>query len=151
MAVDPASLDDPVKLRVLMANARGHGREDIAFGCQTRIAELYGQQFEAGIEREFWIAVAVAEEIVTIKNKRTTKLSRARQKVTKVGVFKTVSDLASSTNVSEGFHILIGGGRPELTADAIVLRHRDKFDESTVSAATKKLLDANVSLDRLII
>lgn len=142
MSVDPVNLDDPVKLRNLMANAIRLGREDIAFRCRTRIAELHGQQFDAGIDREFWTAIVVAEEIVTARNKRTTRLTRTRQKIGRVGVLETVADLARKEGVSEGFNILVGGGRSDLTAEAIVLRHAELFDAETIENATRKLREA---------
>lgn len=38
---------------------------------------------------------------------------------------------------------------PELTAEAIVLQHRERFDEATVEAAERRLVEARVDVEAL--
>ena len=149
MATDPATLTDPQQLRNLADNARARGREDLAFDCLVRIAELAGQSYDPGIEREFWQAINVAEELRSFETGKTARLSRTRQKVVRVGVVATVRDLAKARKTTEGFRILVAGGRPDLTAEAIAIRHPECFDKDVLDAARAKLNAAGVNLARV--
>ena len=144
IATDPNAVNDPKLLRNLMQNAEKAGMPDLVLKCQIRIAQLAGQQFDDALEREFWVAVATAEELATQKNGRTTRLSRTRQKVKRVGVIQCLVDWASDPLTTQGFQILVNGGHPEPTGEAIVIRHADKFPNSAVSSALEKLRKAGV-------
>ena len=146
MATDPATLNDPKLLRNLLTNARNAGREDLVLACQVRLAEIAGQAFDDQLEREFWIAVAAAEEIATEKNGRTTRLARTRQKAKRVGIIQCLVDWAMDPKISQGFSLLVDGGRAELTGEAIVARHSDKFPEEAVRAASEKLARHGVEI-----
>ena len=122
-----------------MKNAAAHERPDIVLQCQVRIARLVGQEFDGELEREFWTAVAVAEEIATQKNGRATRLSRTRQKVKRVGVVQCLVDWACSPNITQGFSILVDDGHAELTGEAIVVRHAENFSDEAVRMAKEKL------------
>src|SRR5437016_76478 len=122
MAVDPDSLNDPKLVRNLLENARRAGRDDLVLKCQVRLAKLEGAQYETPIEQEFWAAVKVAEELATARNGRTSRLNRTRQKVDRVGYKKCLEDWALHKGTTQGFDLLIEGGHPELTGEAIVIR-----------------------------
>jgi hypothetical protein len=144
MATDPDSLTDPKLLRGAMKNAEKAGMSDLVLKCQVRIAELAGQAYDEELEREFWTAVAAAEEISTQKNGKTTRLSRTRQKVGRVGVVQCLTDWALDPKVTQGFSILVDGGHSELTGEAIVVRHAAKFSADAVESAKKKLAEHGV-------
>lgn len=146
MATDPRTINDPKLVRTLLENARRAGRSDLVLACQTRLAELAGQGFDSQLEREFWTAVTVAEELATERNGRTTRLARTRQKEKRVGVVQCLIDWATDPKVTQGFTILVGAGRADLTGEAIVVRHRDKFPAHAVLAAQQKLREYGVAL-----
>ena len=139
MAVDPATISDPKLVRNLLKNAEAAGRSDLVLQCQLRLAEIAGQAYDDQLEREFWTAVAAAEEIATEKNGRTTRLTRTRQKAKRVGVIQCLVDWALDPKTTQGFAILVDGGRPQLTGEAIVVRHAQKFPSDAVRAAEAKL------------
>lgn len=147
MAVDPKSITDPRLLRNLMKNAEAKGRNDLVLECQIRIAELAGQEFDEVLEKEFWIAVAAAEEFASQKNGRTTRLSRTRQKEKRVGVVRCLTDWALDPNVTQGFLILMEGNRPDLTGEAIVVRHAERFSSEAVQSARAKLVKYGANPD----
>ncbi len=122
---------------------------DLVLECQVRIAELAGEAYDGELEREFWTAVAAAEEISTQKNGKTTRLSRTRQKVARVGVVRCLTDWALDPKVTQGFSILVEGEHPELTGEAIVVRHADKFPADAVTSAKKKLAEHGIDILRL--
>jgi hypothetical protein len=136
---DPSSFTDAAKLRKIIANAERLGQTDLALACRLRIAELAGQKFDDVLEREFWMAVTCAEEFKTQENGRTTILSRTRQKHKRVGALQCLVDWAEDPKVTEGFHILLKAKRPDMTGEAIVLRHAEKFPPETVALARQKL------------
>lgn len=150
MAVNPATLSNPDQVRNLLNNAKRLGKDALVFECQIRIGELAGEKFEDAVEREFWTAIAFAEELLTVENGKATKLSRTRQKVQRVGFSRTVNDLAAAATVSDGFLTLVNGGRPDLTAEAIVLRHVAAFEPAVRDAARAKLDAAGVDIDSAI-
>lgn len=143
---DPQTFTDPEKLRKLMANAVRLGYDDLAFGCQMRIAELVGAGHAAGVERAFWTSLAAAEEFRTADNGRVTRLVKVRAKHKRVGAQKVLSDQMMEEATSDGFDKLVAHGRSDLTGEAIVLRHEDEFSVDAVNAARKKLLDKGVSV-----
>ena len=144
MAVKPESLDDPKLVRNLLENARRAKRHDLVLQCQVRLAQLAGKRYETVLEGEFWAAVTAAEELATAKNGRTTRLNRTRQKVARVGIKKCLEDWAFHKGTTQGFDILVEGGHPELTGEAIVIRHAAEFSPEAVAAARERLVKHGV-------
>jgi hypothetical protein len=144
MSVDPDTLDDPKLLRNLLQNAAKAGRDDLVLKCQVRLAKLEGAQYRTSLEREFWSAVAAAEELASLRNGKKTRLSRTRQKVARVGIKQCLEDWAQHKGTTQGFDILVEGGHPELTGEAIVVRHSSEFRPEIVEAARKRLLDYGI-------
>lgn len=143
---DPKSFTDPEKLRKLMANAVRLGYDDLAFGCQLRIAELAGNAHKDAVERAFWTSLTAAEEFRTADNGRSTRLLKVRAKHKRVGAQKVLADLMMEEGLSDGFDKFIAHGRSDLTGEAIVLQHEDEFSVDVVNAARKKLLDKGVTI-----
>ena len=147
---DPQTFTDPEKLRKLMANAVRLGYDDLAFGCQMRIAELAGiahnVELKDDIEREFWTGLAAAEEFRTADNGRVTRLVKIRSKHRRVGALRVLSDQMMEEGVTDGFEKLVARGRSDLTGEAIVLRHEERFTVDVVNAARKKMMDHGVAM-----
>jgi hypothetical protein len=139
-------MTDPGKLRVLLENAQRKNRGDLVLSCQVRLAELAGQSHDDVLDREFWSAVTAAEEFKTQENKRTTRLTRTRQKHARVGSRAVIEDLAASPKTTEGFRVLIEHGRPDLTFEGVVLRHHSKFGAAFISASRQKLTAHGVAV-----
>lgn len=139
MSADPNKLTDPTQLRNLMANARRLGRNDIVLQCQLRIAGLSGAKYDDELEREFWTAVSCAEEFKTAEKGKIIRLARTRQKHARVGTVQCLHDWAIDPKVTDGFLILLSAGRPELTGEAIVIRHPEQFGAEVVESAVAKL------------
>jgi hypothetical protein len=148
MAVDPKKLTDVSQLRNLIENAKRHDRQDIVAACVDRLVELGASSAGAAskVEEECWKAIFAAEEFATQQKGRTVRLSRTRQKVARVGVIATISDLAGSPKVQEGFDILKTGNRLDLSFEAIAVRNPDVFESAVRSIAAGKLRDAGFNL-----
>ena len=132
-----------------MTNARRLNRDDLVFECLKRLAHLAGRQYDEVLEREFWSAVVLAEEIKTIENGKTTLLSRTRQKYGRDGARKCIEDLATANRITDGFLILTRHGRADLTFEGVVLRHSEKFEDHVVEVARSKLLANGVDAGQI--
>ncbi len=87
--------------------------------------------------------------MLTEERGRTTLLARTRQKLKRVGVMQTLADWALNGTETNGFKMLIARGMPELTGEAIVLRHQEQFAPDVVAAAGRRLMTAGVDITRL--
>jgi hypothetical protein len=101
------------------------------------------------VEHDFWQTVHAFEYLLTEEREKTTRLSRTRQKVARVGVVQTLKDWALSGKETDGFRMLLDRGMPELTGEAIVLRHPGNFDPEVLAAARQRLSDAGVDMNTL--
>ena len=99
------------------------------------------------MEYDFWRTVHSFEHVLTEENSRTTRLSRTRQKVQRVGVVQTLVDWALDTKRTDGFRMLLERDMPELTGEAIVLRHPSRFEVAVISAARARLEASGVDAD----
>ncbi|MFC3637957.1 hypothetical protein ACFONL_11340, partial [Camelimonas fluminis] len=113
--------------------------DDIADRSFRQICLVQGLPYNAGVEREFWVAIAAVEELLTLKNGRRTRASRTHTKVGKVGVLKTIEDWALAKGPTTGFRQLVESGMHDLTGEAIVLRHPEQFSVAAVAAARQRL------------
>jgi hypothetical protein len=147
---DPQTFTDPDKLRKLMANAVRLGYDDLAFGCQMRIAELAGAAHTDAVERAFFTGLVAAEEFRTADNGRSTKLIKIRSKHKRVGAVKVLSDMMMAPELSDGFEKLVAHNRSDLTGEAIVLNNEEAFSVDVVNAARKKLMDQGVAMGETV-
>ena len=89
------------------------------------------------------------EEVLRDERGKTVRLSRTRQKIGRVGVKQTLIDFATSKAPTDGFNMLIERGLPELTGEALVLKHSGAFDLGVQNAAKQRLEDAGVDITKL--
>jgi hypothetical protein len=141
--------EDPEKLKTLRKNASDHGAAGIADAAFRKLISVLPSEKPGTVEHDFWQTVHAFELALSEERGRTTRLSRTRQKVTRVGVIQTLRDWALTETETQGFRMLLERGMPELTGEAIVLRHTDSFGPDIMAAAKKRLEDAGVDVGRL--
>jgi hypothetical protein len=144
-----AVMTDETRLRTTMANAERAGSQVVQDAALRRLAEILPQAEAGTVEHDFWKTIHAFEEILTRERKKTTRLSRTRQKIGRVGVLRTVSDLALAKEPSAGFAMLMARNMPELLAEAVVLRHPERFDEVVIAAARVRLVSEGIDLATL--
>lgn len=98
------------------------------------------------VEHDFWQTILAFELMLSEERGRKTLLSRTRQKLARVGVLQTLNDFATSKKPTDGFVMLIERGMPELTGEAIVLRHQNMFSAEAVEGAKVRLTSVGVEL-----
>jgi hypothetical protein len=145
-----ARCDDPDLLRQWWENAKRSGELEVAEAAFRRLIAILPADRPGTVEHEFWAMIHAFEQILSSERGRTTRLSRTRQKVARDGVAKTLADWACDRHVTDGFRMLLDRGIPELTGEAIVLRHAREFPQDVVAAARRRLLDAGVDVERVL-
>jgi hypothetical protein len=138
--------EDPEQLRSIIHNARARGATALADTAFRRLISILPQERPGTVEHDFWQTIFAFEHALTEERGRTTRLARTRQKVARVGVLQTLEDWAVSNKETDGFKMLLDRGMPELTGEAIVLRHSNRFSAPVVSAARSRLEKAGVDM-----
>lgn len=144
-----ANCDDVEKLKSLIKNARGHSEPTLVDAAFRRLISLVPSERPGTVEYDFWQTVHAFEYLLTEEREKTTRLARTRQKVARVGVVQTLRDWALSDKETDGFRMLLDRGMPELTGEAIVLRHPKSFEPHVLVAARQRLSRAGVDVSTL--
>jgi hypothetical protein len=140
---------DPGDLESLIRNATKLGNTVVAEAAFRRRVSLVPAESPGTVEHDFWQTIQAFEYSLSEERGKTTRLSRTRQKVAKVGVVQTLRDWAAGAQETAGFKMLLERGMPEFTGEAITLRHPEHFEPTTLEAARQRLTAAGVDLDRL--
>jgi len=144
-----AGCDEPDKLRTIIDNARKRGAGRLADAAFRRLIAILPEEKPGSLEHDFWQTIHAFEHLLTEERGKTTRLSRTRQKVARVGVRQTLADWAVATQETEGFRMLLERGMPELSGEAVVLRNADQFTPEMVAAARARLEAAGIDPDGL--
>jgi hypothetical protein len=137
-------IDDPARLRQMMVNADKQGVKPVYDAAFRRLVEMLPEAEPGTIEHDFWQTIHAFEQILREERGKTVLLSRTRQKLKRVGVMQTLADFATATAATQGFEMLIARNLPELTGEAIVLRHSSRFAPNVVAGARARLEGAGV-------
>lgn len=144
-----AGSTDADQLRRFRANAQRMCVAVIADAAFRRLIEILPEQAPGSIEHDFWMTIHAFEEILRDERGKTVRLSRTRQKIARVGVKQTLIDFAISKAPTDGFNMLIERGLPELTGEALVLKHSESFDSEVQAAAKQRLENVGVDVVKL--
>ncbi len=133
-----AKCNEPSELRRMADNAKAAGNETVREAALRRLYTVSPDAEPGTLEHDVWQSIFALERALTEERGKTTLLSRTRQKISRDGELETVADLVRKP-ASDGYRMLINRGWPDLTFEAVALRHPDRFDAEVLNAATKRL------------
>ncbi len=128
-----------------MSNAKAQQSTIVFNAAFRRLIDLLPGEAPGSADYDFWRSTFVYEELLAERSGKKTLATRVRQKVKRVGVSKTIENLATTKVENGGLGILIERGMPELTAEAVVVRHPDRFSQGVVEAARLRLAAAETA------
>ncbi|EKE45517.1 hypothetical protein OCGS_0607 [Oceaniovalibus guishaninsula JLT2003] len=137
-------MTEPERIRALMANARRLNVPEVYNAAFRRLVDVQSEAEPGTVAHDFWRTVHAFEQMLKEERGKTIRLTRTRQKIARVGEVRTLADFADATKETQGFEMLIARQMPELTGEAIILRHPDDFDDKTRDAAAARLSSAGV-------
>ena len=82
--------DDRDKLRTWIKNARAQNAMDVADAAFRQLISIISSEQPGTAEHDFWQTIHAFEFVLSDERGRTTRLSRTRQKVGRVGVVETL-------------------------------------------------------------
>jgi hypothetical protein len=129
---------DPKKLTQMAKNAAAQGDLDLERVILRNLYAVMPKEEPGTIEHDVWQSIYALEGALKAERGKTILLARTRQKIARDGERKTVEDLVMG-KPSEGFAMLLDRGMPELTFEALALRHPDIFGEETRRQAQERL------------
>ena len=141
--------DNSGELETLIQNATKLGNAAVAEAAFRKRISLVPAEQPGTVEHDFWQMVHAFEYSLSEERGKSTKLSRTRLKVERVGVVQTLRDWAAGSQEAAGFKKLLERGMPEFTGEAITLRHPEHFEPQTLEAARQRLTVAGVDLNML--
>ena len=145
-----SQMSDPDKLRNVIRNARLNSSPTVEAAAFDRLCFVQPEATPGTVEHDVWQAVHALEQMLLEERGKTVRLTRTRQKIARHGEAKTAADLTMKSTPSQGFSDLLERRRPELTFEAIVLRHPKTFESEILEAAKRRLLANNVDLSKII-
>lgn len=138
---------DSNKLQSLIKNADKMGATVVGEAARRRLFAVLARQEPGTLAFDVWESIHALEHALKDERGKTTLLSRTRQKIARVGEERTVIDLVETGTASSGFDMLIERGWPELTFEALALKHLN--DPDIRAHASDRLRNAGVDVTAL--
>ena len=114
---------------------------DLAKEARRRAVELraiaYGSTRR--VELELLKALYAYEEVLTEKNKKTTRASRTWQMIKKYGIIIAAERAVDRPIEPNGYKVLVQMGMQDLTFESVIVRYPDAFNEGVVVRAQDRL------------
>lgn len=133
-----AKCNDPRELRKIADNAKAAENEVVKEAALRKLYAVRPDAKPGTLEHDVWQSIFALEGSLTEERGKTTLLSRTRQKIQRDREQLTVADLVMKP-ASDGYGMLLDRGWPELTFEAVALRHPDRFESEVLDAARARL------------
>lgn len=130
---------DPDDLKRIYVNASKLGNEIVAEAAQRKRFAVMPAAEPGTFEHDVWQSIYALEAALSDERGKTIRLARTRQKIARDGELVAVRDLIMKPAASEGYHMLIERGWPELAFESVALRHPDSFAAEVLEKAAARL------------
>ena len=138
-----AACTDPAKLEIIARNARTGGDEMVERAAFLKLCAIVPAHKEGTFENDVWQSINALEGALKRERGKTSRLVRTRDKIKRLGEHRTVADLMQAAP-SDGYAMLIERAMPERTFEAVVLRHRARFEADAIAIAQQRLAASGV-------
>ena len=114
---------------------------DLARKARRRAVELRAAShgIKTSVELELLKALYAYEEVLSEKNKRRTRATRTWQMIDRHGIIGAAERAVNRKIEATGYKVLVAMGLHDLTFEAVIVRHHDKFSQEVVARAKERL------------
>lgn len=125
----------------LAVNALENGNLDLAQRAKRKAVELRARLHEANndVEREGWEAVEAYEAVMTERRGKKFRAQRTRQMIARHGMTEAIKRAVNRDDDPTGYTSLAGMKMPDLSFEAIVIRHPDVFGDEVVQKCRERI------------
>jgi hypothetical protein len=136
---------DVKQLRICAENAESKGRLDLRDEALKRSWTLEGLNHSDPLHRDFYAMLNAYEHYLYEKHGKNLKAQYTRRALANKGVIGTLNDWALASKPTDGFKRLVAANLAEFTGECVIMRHAERFSESIVAAAKKRLGEFGIS------
>jgi hypothetical protein len=136
---------EPALLRRWIKNAEKAGSAAVERAARLRLYEVLPSASPGTLEYDVWQSIYALEDLEGRKKGKTVRLQRTRNMLKERKEAGTVAHLVLKRSASAGFRMLLDYELPELTFEALVLKHRERFDAHVIEAARDRLSSEGVA------
>jgi hypothetical protein len=130
---------EPGLLKTWIANAARQGNAEVERAARLRLYAILPSATPGTLEYDVWQSIYALEDLEARKKGKTIRLQRTRNMIKDKGEAGTVAHLVRKKTASAGFDMLMDYKLPDLTFEALVLKHQDAFEEDVIEAARARL------------
>lgn len=114
---------------------------DLAREARRRAVELRAISHGSNNDVEFELlkVLYAYEEVLTQKNKKTTRATRTWQMIKRHGIIGAAERAVDRKIEPIGYKVLVEMGMQDLTFETVIIRHPDIFNKEVVSRAKERL------------
>ena len=133
-------LTTPEECMQLASNVRDKNPA-LARDARRRAVELRAASHapKSAVELELLKAVYAYEEVLYEKNKRRTRAAYTWRMIDRLGLIKAAERAVAKRTQTKGYKELVAMGLQDLTFEAVIIRHPDKFSQAVVTQAKERL------------
>jgi hypothetical protein len=133
-------LTTPEECMQLAVNVRDRNPE-LARQARRRAVELRAASRGAKsvVELELYKAVYAYEEVLSEKHKRRTRATYTWRMIDHYGIIMAAEKAVNKKMETKGYKELVAMGLQDLTFEAVIVRHPDKFSKDVVTCAKERL------------
>ncbi len=142
-----AACKDVSKLNNYIENATKKDVPIVRDAALRQLGSLTPKYDPGTLEYDFWKTIKAYELVLREDDKTTVNLFRTRKQAETDGIEQTLSEWVLDKSHAWVFNALVEIGKSDMTGEGVVLKHKERFEEAVVEAATERLNVNSPSMD----